>query len=60
MNDTLFGISTAWIIANVWSVLLALVVLAAGWFIARIVSKYVATLLSQRLKHDVTIGPLVG
>jgi small conductance mechanosensitive channel len=60
MNDTLFGISIAWIIANAWSVLLALVVLVAGWFIARIVSGYVATLLSQRLKHDVTIGPLVG
>jgi small conductance mechanosensitive channel len=61
MNDaTLFGISTAWIIANVWSVLIAFVVLAAGWVIARVVSGYVATLLSQRLKRDVTIGPLVG
>jgi small conductance mechanosensitive channel len=60
MNDTIFGISIAWIIANAWSVLLALVVLAAGWFIARIVSKYVSALLSQRLRHDVTIGPLVG
>ncbi len=60
MNDAIFGISTAWIIANVWSVLLALVVLAAGWFIARIVSRYVSALLSQRLKRDATIGPLVG
>ena len=60
MNDTVFGISLAWIIANAWSVLLALVVLVAGWFIAGIVSKYVSSLLSQRLRHDVTIGPLVG
>ncbi|SEP99806.1 small conductance mechanosensitive channel [Devosia sp. YR412] len=61
MNDaTLFGISTAWIIANVWSLLTALVVLAAGWFLAKIVSRQVATLLSQKLKRDVTIGPLVG
>ena len=61
MNDAvIFGISTAWIIANVWSVLTALIVLASGWVIARIVSRSVATLLSQRLKRDVTIGPLVG
>lgn len=61
MNDDAFlGISTAWIIANVWSMLIALAVLVAGWFIARFASRYVATLLSQRLKRDVTIGPLVG
>lgn len=61
MNDAaVFGISTAWIIANVWSVLIALVVLAGGWIIARIVSGYTSTLLSQKLKRDVTIGPLVG
>ena len=61
MTDAaVFGISTAWILSNVWSVLIALVVLAAGWIIARVVSGYVSTLLSQRLKRDVTIGPLVG
>ena len=61
MNDAAFlGISTAWIIANVWSMLIALVVLAVGWIIARVVSQYVSRLLSQRLKRDVTIGPLVG
>lgn len=61
MNDVAFlGISTAWIIANIWSMLIALVVLAAGWFVAGFVSRYIATLLSQRLKRDVTIGPLVG
>lgn len=61
MNDVAFlGISAAWIIANVWSMLIALAVLAAGWFIAGFVSRYVSMLLSQRLKHDVTVGPLVG
>lgn len=61
MNDAaIFGISTAWVIANVWSVLIALVVLAGGWIIARMVSGYVSALLSQRLKRDVTVGPLVG
>ena len=61
MNDAaIFGISTAWIISNVWSLLVALVVLVAGWVIARIVSGYIAALLSQRLKRDVTVGPLVG
>lgn len=61
MNDAaIFGISTAWIISNVWSVLVALIVLAAGWMIAKFVSGYIAALLSQRLKRDVTVGPLVG
>lgn len=59
-NATIFGISAAWIIANVWSMLIALVVLFVGWFVAGFVSRYIATLLSQRLKRDVTIGPLVG
>lgn len=61
MNDAaIFGISTAWIISNVWSLLVALVVLVAGWVIAKVVSGYVSGLLSQRLKRDVTVGPLVG
>ena len=32
----IFGISTAWIIANVWSVVIAIVVLVAGWVIANL------------------------
>lgn len=59
-DPAIFGISTAWIIANAWSVLLALLVLVAGWFIAGLVSRYVSSLLSQRLKRDVTVGPLAG
>lgn len=61
MNDAaLFGISSAWILANVWSVVIALMVLATGWIIAGFVSRQAATILSQKLKHDATIGPLVG
>jgi len=61
MNNTaFFGISTAWVIANVWSFLVALAVLAAGWFLAGMVSSYVYNLLRQRLKRDATVGPLVS
>lgn len=59
-NDIVFGISTAWVISNVWSLLVALVVLAAGWFIAKLISGYVTTLLSRSLHHDITIAPIVG
>lgn len=61
MNDAaIFGISTAWIIANVWSLLIALAVLVGGWIIAGFVSRYVSALLYQRLKRDATVAPLVG
>lgn len=60
MNDVFFGISTAWIIANVWSLMVAIVVLTVGWFIAKFVSGYVTALLSQRLTHDETIAPIAG
>ncbi|QQR40694.1 mechanosensitive ion channel family protein [Devosia rhizoryzae] len=61
MNDaTIFGISTAWIISNAWSVLVAIIVLIAGWFIAGLLSRYVTGLLSTRLRHNATIAPLIG
>jgi small conductance mechanosensitive channel len=61
MNNTaVFGIPTAWIITNVWSLLVALAVLAAGWFLAGLVSNYVRRLLGNRLKRDATVGPLVS
>lgn len=60
MNDAFFGISTAWIIANVWSVLVALAALVAGWIIAGLLSKWVTTLIAQRLRTNATIAPLVG
>lgn len=61
MNDTaIFGIPTAWLLANLWSLLVALAVLAAGWFLAGLVSSYVRTLLSNKLKRDATVGPLVS
>jgi small conductance mechanosensitive channel len=61
MSDTAFmGISTAWIIASLWSVLIAIAVLAAGWFLAGLVSNYVRNLLGTRLRRDATVGPLVS
>ena len=59
-NEAFFGISTAWIIANVWSLVVAIVVLVAGWVIAKVVSGYAEALLSQRLKHNRTIAPLAA
>lgn len=59
-NDLFLGISTAWIIANVWSLLVAVLVLAAGWFIAKLVSNYATRILAQRLHHDQTIAPIAG
>jgi len=61
MQDAaIFGISTAWIITNVWSLLIAIVVLIAGWLVANFVSRYVTSLLLTRLHQDKTVGPLVG
>ncbi len=61
MNDDVIpGVSTAWLISNLWSVLVAILVLAAGWFIARIVSRYATVLLSRSVQQDQTIVPIVG
>lgn len=61
MQDAaIFGISTAWVIANAWSVLVAIIVLVVGWIIANLVSRYAAALLTSRLHNDATIAPLVG
>ena len=61
MTDTaFFGISTAWIIANTWSVLVALLVLVAGWVLAKFASSHVATVLPKPLHRDNTIVPLVS
>jgi len=59
-NDAIFGISVAWILANVWSMFVALIVLVAGWFIARTISRYVTGFLAVRLNHDQTVAPIVG
>ncbi|WP_108396502.1 mechanosensitive ion channel family protein [Devosia submarina] len=61
MNNTaIFGIPTAWFLGNLWSLLVALAVLAAGWFLAGLVSGYVRSLLGTKLKRDATVGPLVS
>lgn len=59
-DDVIAGISTAWLISNLWSLLVAILVLAAGWFIARIVSRYATVLLSRSVQQDQTIVPIVG
>jgi small conductance mechanosensitive channel len=59
-NPDLFGVSTAWVLANAWNVLVAIIVLAVGWVLAGLVSKQVSTLIRARLKNDATIAPLVG
>jgi small conductance mechanosensitive channel len=60
MNDAVVGFSSAWMIASAWSLLIALAVLAAGWFLAGLVSNYVRNLMGTRLKRDATVGPLVS
>lgn len=61
MNDsTIFGVSTAWVIANLWSVLVAVLVLVVGWLIANFVSRQVTTVMSSRLRHNATVAPLAG
>ena len=61
MNDTaVLGISTAWIITNVWSVLVALAVLAVGWVLAGLVSSRVGAMLGHRLKRNATVAPLIS
>lgn len=61
MNDDLIlGVSTAWIISNLWSLLVAIFVLAAGWLAARLGSRYAMALLSRSMHQDVTIAPIVG
>jgi small conductance mechanosensitive channel len=56
----IFGISAAWVIANLWSLVIALLVLAAGWIISNIMSSYVTRVLASRLRQNATIAPLAG
>ena len=55
---TVFGVSTAWLIASVWSALVALAVLVAGWILANLISSNIARVLPERLHRDRTIVPL--
>lgn len=57
---TLFGVSATWLLAGAWSVLSALLVLAAGWFIANFFSRQVIRLLPGRLNRAQTIAPLLS
>lgn len=59
-NNDIFGLSTAWILANTWNVLVALVVLLVGWFAAGFISKQVSSLIRARLRNDATVATLIG
>lgn len=59
-NNDLFGVSTAWVLANTWNVVIAIIVLAVGWMLSGFISGQVRTLINARLKNDATIAPLVG
>ncbi|MBJ3784215.1 mechanosensitive ion channel family protein [Devosia sediminis] len=59
-DNAIFGVSTAWLLATAWSVLVALIVLAVGWLIARYVSRAVSTFIATRVKDSAIIAPLVG
>ncbi|MDB5536705.1 MAG: mechanosensitive ion channel protein [Devosia sp.] len=59
-NSDAFAISSAWIIANVWSALIALIVLIAGWILAKFLSDHITRLLPRPLHRDQTIAPLVS
>lgn len=59
-NNDLFGVSTAWVLANAWNVAVALIVLLVGWLLAGFISRQVTTLIRSRLRNDATVAPLVG
>ena len=59
-NTEVFALSGAWIISNAWSALVALMVLVAGWLIAKFLSRHVVQLLPPRMHRDQTIVPLVS
>ena len=59
-NNDFFALSSAWIIANIWSGVIALVVLVVGWALAGFLSGHVTRLLPGRLHRDNTIVPLLS
>lgn len=59
-SATIFGVSAAWVIDNVWSLLVAIVVLAVGWIVANFVSRQITGVMASRLRQNATVAPLVG
>lgn len=59
-TSAIFGIPNAWLLSSIWSFLVALAVLAAGWFLSGLLSSYVRRVLGNRLKRDATVGPLIS
>jgi small conductance mechanosensitive channel len=56
----IFGISAAWVIANLWSLAIAILVLSVGWVISNLVSRYITGFLAGRLRQNATVAPLAG
>jgi len=60
VNNAFPSITATWLLANAWSVLIAIIVLVVGWIIAGFASRTVASLLTARLKGNATVAPLAG
>lgn len=60
MSSVFPSITATWLLANLWSLATALIVLGAGWFVAGFLSRTVTTLLGTRLRHNATVAPLAG
>jgi len=54
------SITATWLLANLWSLATALIVLAVGWFVAGFLSRTVTSLMSSKLKNNATVAPLAG
>jgi small conductance mechanosensitive channel len=52
--------STEWVVENALSVLTALVVLIAGWYLAGFLSRHVRAILPHTRRVDDTIAPLIS
>lgn len=57
---TIFGFSAQWLLQGAWSVLSALLVLIAGWIVAKLLSRQIVRLLPNQLNRDRTIVPLLS
>jgi len=60
VETAFFGISTAWILAHLWSGAVALLVLIGGWLASGFLSRHIASLLPRPLGSDSTIVPLLS
>lgn len=59
-DSAFFGVSTAWLLAGAWSLLVAIVVLVAGWIIANFLSRALSGLIASRVRNSAIVAPLIG